>query len=185
MNKLVFITLSFVLFGISSCTDSAAKVEPVVIPTDWNTHNSKEYSIQYPKDWSLDQTGAMGTNFVLFAPLSTTQDPFKENINLITQNLAGQEIDLQEYTDASEVQIKKALTKCKIVSSELQSLNGIEYSKLIYTGTQGAFDLQYEQFYWIKNEMAYIVTFTTEQRDFSKRQLLGEKIMKTFTIKKI
>jgi hypothetical protein len=183
MKKTTVFALGIIFICLFSCNDTAPKVEPVIIPTDWATHKTKEFSIQYPKDWELSQTGEMGTSFVLFAPLLAKQDPFKENVNLITQDLAGQEISLEDYTVASEDQIKKMLSKSKIISNEVESVNGLEYNKLIYTGTQGAFDLQYEQFYWIENEKAYILTFTTEQREFSDMQLLGEKIMKTFKLK--
>jgi hypothetical protein len=44
----------------------------------------------------------MATSLVLLAPLESAQDKFKENVNLIIQDLCGYTIDLASYAAISE-----------------------------------------------------------------------------------
>ncbi|MBK7681894.1 MAG: hypothetical protein IPJ26_05200 [Bacteroidetes bacterium] len=39
----------------------------------------------------------MGTSFIIFSPLENDEDKFKENVNLLMQDLTGQNIDLDKY----------------------------------------------------------------------------------------
>jgi hypothetical protein len=77
-----------------------------------------DFSIQYPGDWILDTTGLSGTSFVLFAELSSDEDKFGENINLLIQNLEGQNIDLHKFAKISGEQVKTLITNSKIIESK-------------------------------------------------------------------
>ena len=59
----------------------------VLISQEFKVHSENEYSIQYPENWELNESKAMGTNFILFSPLNSKKDQFKENVNLIIQDL--------------------------------------------------------------------------------------------------
>jgi hypothetical protein len=59
-----------------------------------------------------------------------------------------------------------------------------EFHKVIYTGVQNNFHLQFEQHYWVINQKAYILTLTCEQKKFADYQILGEKILNSFVLNK-
>jgi hypothetical protein len=61
-----------------------------------------DFSIQYPSGWEINTEGQMATSLVLLAPLESAQDKFKENVNLIIQDLCGYTIDLASYAAISE-----------------------------------------------------------------------------------
>lgn len=183
MKFLQLILLTWLEINLLSCNPTIEKVEPVIIPSNWKTLTSKEYSIQYPKDWKLNKSGEMGTTFALFSEPTSSQDKFKENVNLVIQDFTGQQIDIQEYVDICENQIKQNLNKGKIIKSISQNLNNRNFHKLLYTGTQGSFDLKYDQYYWIENGKAYILTFTGEENEFADYKEIAEKILNSFLIK--
>jgi hypothetical protein len=58
------------------------------------------------------------------------------------------------------------------------------YHKIIYTGKQGVLLLQFEQYYKIVGNKAYVLTFTTEQFKFDDFKAVGETIMGSLWIKK-
>ena len=151
---------------------------------DWNTLNEKNYSIEYPSDWELNKSGQMGTKFILFSQLTSKNDQFKENVNLIVQDLTGHNIDLNQYVEISENQIKTMITDGNIILSERVKKDEKEFQRVIYTGKQGIYDLQFEQYYWVENNNAYVLTLTCEITAFTDFKNTGEKILNSFEINK-
>ncbi len=144
---------------------------------EWKTLENAEFQIKYPSKWELNQSGISGTNFILFAP---NQSPtFRDNLNLIIQDLKGQNIDLKKFTEISVEQIKQYFTNANIILSETTAGK----HKIVYTGTQGQLNLKWEQYYWVKNEKAYILTFTADQLSFDKQIEEVNSIMDSFKIK--
>jgi hypothetical protein len=185
MTKILF-TLSL-LFTLVSCGQSTGKKEKEEAKIQridgWELLNEDDYSIQYPKDWELSQSGQMGTKFILFSALENDEDQFRENVNLISQDLGSNDVDLDQYTEISENQIKTMMTNCTVYESKRIKNGSGEYQKLIYAADQGAFRLKFEQLYWIENDFAYVLTLTCEESKFSSFKELGEKIISTFTLR--
>ena len=97
MNKLKLIGIFFLITNISVFGQSI----------EWKSLNEKNYSIQYPVNWELNKSGQMNTSFILFSELTSEKDQFKENVNLIIQDLTGYNIDFEQYVQISENQIKQ------------------------------------------------------------------------------
>jgi hypothetical protein len=58
----------------------------------------------------------------------------------------------------------------------------MEFQKLIYTGKQGSNNLRYEQFFWLENNNAYVLTFTCEKAEYSYyKEIVGE-ILNSFEL---
>lgn len=150
---------------------------------NWKTLDGKDYSIQYPADWELNQSGQMGTTFILFSPLETSQDKFRENVNLLIQDLSGHNLDLNKYVEISEGQVKTMITNSTLIESRRVKTGFDEYHRMIYKGDQGMFHLKFVQFYWVKNDKAYVLTLTCERDKFLVFKEVGEAILKSFTFK--
>ena len=150
----------------------------------WKTFDGTGYSIQYPPEWELTQSGQMGTTLILFSTLESSQDQFKENVNLLIQDLTGHNIDLDKFTEISEGQVKTMITNSTIIESKRIKDGSDEYHRIIYTGDQGIYNLKFEQYYWVKNEKAYVLTLTCEEKKFNDYKEVGEGILNSFTFKK-
>ena len=140
------------------------------------------FKINYPETWEKNESGMMGTTFILFAQVDSDTDQFKENVNLLVQDLTGMNIDLDQYTALSVPQIKQIIEGAEIIEDKRITDQGAEHHKLSYTGKQSIFDLRFEQLFWIKNEKAYVLTFTSEIKAYEKYKDLGMKIMHSFTL---
>jgi len=151
---------------------------------DWLTLTGDNYTVEYPATWEPDQSGVMGASFILFAPLESDEDQFRENVNLLIQDLTGMEIDLDLFTAVSEDQIKTMVDNSTLIESVRIKSDSGDYQKIIYSGEQGTFHLKYEQYYWMINEHAYILTFTAEQDKFDAYKETGEHILNSFSFKK-
>jgi len=151
---------------------------------DWVTINKDRYSIDYPNDWEFNETEQMGTSFILFSPLTSEKDQFRENVNLLIQDLKGFNLDLDKYVEISISQIKTIIKNSKIIESKRVTNQTSNYQKVIYTGEQGNFDLKFEQYYWVVGEKAIVLTFSCEVNQFGAYQSVGEKILNSFRFKK-
>jgi hypothetical protein len=181
---MIKILTTLLLFTFIACgqtkesNDKAKEAKP-----NWKTLDGIDYSIQYQADWELNKSGQMGTTFILFSPLETSQDKFRDNVNLLIQDLSGHNLDLNKYAKISEGQVKTMITNSTLIESKRIKTGSVEYHRMIYTGDQGMFHLKFEQFYWVKNEKAYVLTLTCEQDKFSDFKEVGEAILNSFSFK--
>lgn len=151
--------------------------------TSWKTINDNTYSIQYPDNWELNTEKSMGTSFILFTEQTSSEDKFRENINLIIQNLEGYNLNLDDYVAISEEQISKMVTNGIIFESKRLNTNNTEFQKVIFTGKQGLFQLKFVQYYFVKDEKAYVLTFTCEEIQYEKYSLISDQILESFLFK--
>ena len=186
MNAKRIRQIGLVLFvvGLLSCGEK----KPVPVPTDssdgWKTITTDVYTIRYPSTWTLDNSGKMGMTLQIFSALSSPDDKFSENVNLVIQDLSGQPFKkLDQYVLLSENQIKTMLTDPKILSSDRLHRGGKEFQKIQCTAKQGIFKLRYQLYCMIKDEKAYVLTFTCVADEFEKYRAVGEKIMDSFKLK--
>ncbi len=174
--------IAFVACGQSSQKETKTEVKSE-IPENWKSLDESDYSIHYPDTFDLNKSGQMGASFILLSKQTSQQDLFRENVNLLIQDLTGQNIDLDKYVEISEGQIKTLITDGNLLESKRLTDRNKEFQRVIYTGKQGQFDLKWQQFYWIENKKAFVLTLTCELNQYDKYVSVGEKIMKTFMIK--
>ena len=173
-------TLSF--FTLLACGQQN-EVENNISTEDWKMYSDSICEIQYPSEWNENTSGQMGTSFILFSPIESETDKFRENVNLFIQDLLGQNIDLESYVTLSENQINALVTDVEILNSVRQHNENGEHHKLVYNGTQGVFELRLEQYFWIIGDKAYILTYTSEQDKYDKFKTLSDKILNSFKMK--
>lgn len=149
----------------------------------WKSIIDSNYTIEYPNDWKLNNSGQLSTKFILYSPLTTDKDKFRENINLIVQDLTGYNMTLDKYVEISKNQISMMITYGNIISNERVKKDKREYHKIIYSGKQGVFDLQFEQYFWVIENNAYVLSLTCEKSEFENYRSIGEKILNSFNIK--
>jgi len=176
------IILSAVLLSFISCGQSTDK-KIQTVQEGWKSVDNINYSIQYPDNWDFDNSGQMGTSFIVFSKQSSGQDQFRENVNLLIQDLTGHNINLDNYVEISEGQIKTMITNGNLLESKRVSSKKPEFHKMVYTGDQGIFKLKFEQYYWVLNDKAYVLTLTTEVDQFNNFKDMGEKILNSFVLK--
>ena len=150
----------------------------------WKSFSDKGYTIQYPGNWDMDTTQQMGTSFIIFSKPTGPDDHFRENVNLLIQDLSGKNINLDKYVKISEEQIKTAIVNGKLLNSKrYTSANGRQYQKVIFLGDQGMFKLKFEQYYFVERGKAYVLTLTCEADKFDSYKETGEKILNSFSMR--
>lgn len=176
INSLKY-TLLIIIFSLVTVSFSKDKEAEIAVL------ENEKFKIEYPSDWELDESGNMGTSFILFSPVDKLNENFNTNINLIIQDVSAYNITFDQYVELSEKQIKTMIIDSKIVFSDLVTTESNQYQKIIFTGKQGVSDLKFEQFYIMRGPKVYVLTLTCEKEEFDDFQQLGEQIMNSFQVK--
>lgn len=152
---------------------------------DLAEYKQDNYRIKYPKSWELDNSGDLGTMFIIYSQLASAQDQFKENVNLVVQPLAKKYRTLPDYIAVVKKQIDNLTRNGKGLISESKpiKINGSDGYKFIYKAHSGMFKLKFEQYYFSKKGKAYILTFTCEENQFTSYKDQGERILNSFQLK--
>lgn len=111
-------------------------------------------------------------------------DRFRENFNIVVQDLSSQPINLDEYIKLSLEQINQYITDVEIITSKKVMLANGEGYMLNYTGKQGQFNLEWLQFLTIKNNIAYVLSYTAEESNYDKYLEIINQMINSFRLKK-
>ena len=148
-------------------------------PTLDKTYKNDVYKISYPNGWRVDDSKVNNADLFLFSPLKAG-DNYSENINVLIQDLKGMDMDLEKYKKISENQFATVLSNSKILESKIINTKGKNYYTLSFSYPQGEFNLKGTSICYIKNEKAYLVTFTALETTYIEYKEIGEKILMTF-----
>lgn len=177
--KKIFFPLIFTSIILSGCTGTATPA-----PTNttdysaWNSYEGSNFSLKYPKDWTTDTSGTLWAKFFLYSPVEWANDPFKENVNLVTEDLSKKPMTLDEYAKASKTQIQKILKNVVILDEKKYTdSDGKEYYELHYTSGSDKLTLEFTQDYRIKDTTALIFTLTVQKWASNNFWEIGKQIL--------
>lgn len=153
------------------------------VPADWLVYEDDYFSIRYPNGFEVGKSTVPNVSFILLARSTSSKDAFRENVNLMVQDVRGMEMDLDQFTQVSENQVTTLLSKGKVLESKRITTDSNEFHRLAYVGEQGDLRLIFVQHYWIIEGKAYILTFTGEAAEFKKYDAVSQVMMQSFRFK--
>lgn len=180
MNNCKILTCAIMTMMLLSC---GQKQKPSIESDSngWKTYATTDYSIQFPGTWDLDDSGRMGMTFQVLSPQASTEDVFRENVNLVIQDLKGQKVKtLDQYAKYSISQIKVMMKGSNILSEERLNQNGQDIQRVVFNANQDGMSFIFEQYYLIKRNKAYVLTLTCEADSFEAYSTVGRKVLNTF-----
>lgn len=138
----------------------------------WSTYTdeARGFEIKYPASW--EQKELYNAAFFV-SPKEATVDQFQENLSISVQDLSlsAETITLESYTALSEQQIKSLYGESAVEYIKNTSLVGYEAAEMVYfmpstTATGTTMRLTIWQVWFIKDKNAYLITFTSEDKEF-------------------
>jgi hypothetical protein len=172
INVILFLT-----FLANSCFAQANE--------DLTTITQSGFNFKYPTSWKLDTSGLMGSKFFIFSPLEDDSDVFSENINGSIEDLKDLDIDISQYLSVTLSQFENLMTDGKIIESAMMNKGNEKYFKIIYTMRQGKFKIKGKCVCFIRNEKAYLLTFTAEDEKFENFEAIADEILNSLEVAKI
>jgi len=162
-----FLTYFFILINTLSCAQDNRKVL-----------EKEDFSISYPSNLNLDDSGKEGTRFILTADKDGEDDIFVENINLSTQKVGN--ITFNEFIKKTEIEVSSV---AKIVEKKVLNINGKKCFSLKITATQNGIDAIFLQHYYIENQKVYVLTFSSEASVYNDYYDEMNEVLMSFEIK--
>ncbi|XLS29851.1 hypothetical protein ACJD0Z_03275 [Flavobacteriaceae bacterium M23B6Z8] len=179
-RRIVLICVTFALSFVNISVAQNDGSGEAVIDDNFTTLKDSLYQISYPENWQIDQSGSRGTAFIIYMPSPGEVAGFKDNINLMVQDLTGYDLDLQGFTDLSLKQLEQMIKGVEVVSNDRKNDGNHDYQRLVFSSFQAGFDLKFEQRYWVIGKKAYVLTVTYLQKNASAQEPIIEKVFDTF-----
>ncbi|MBP6431188.1 MAG: hypothetical protein KA319_05430 [Ferruginibacter sp.] len=165
MKKIVLVLSMLIVF---------AKLHAQVIAL-----SKPSYSIKYPSDWRLETSN--NTTFTLGAPSDGEGDPFVENIHFVSYPVTG--YLPKDYAQYSKTTLPQKIKNFKVVEEKEVKQGGKTGYYMIFKGKQNNQALKWKQYYFIKNGMAYVLTFTAQEIMFNDYIKKLSACLNSFTVK--
>lgn len=167
------LTTAFIMCSVLAMAQEKTKNETVSLARS-------HYTLAYPTGWTIDTSKSMGTDLIVLSPIEDSVDRFRENVVVMIQDLAGKNVTLEMFKQATEQQIATLATKAKMYQSAIVKSDGVEQYVVQYQMEQGVFTLHISSVCFLKKEKAYILTFTSEFNKYERYKTAAEKLLKSF-----
>ncbi|MGL5940698.1 MAG: protein kinase domain-containing protein [Waterburya sp.] len=140
---------------------------------------SQDFKIGYPELWSKEnRDDFFATGVIFFAPLENAQDTFKEQVSILVEVLP-QDMSLAKYTEESIAEIKK-LSDPNVSTAQTVNLGKQEARQVIYNGEENGNPVRRMQTWSIKNNQAYVITYTAQPDSYESYLPTVEKMIESF-----
>ncbi len=134
-----------------------------------------DFEISYPEDWQVKEISGV-TAFI--SPLDGADDKFSENVNIVIEDISAYQMSAEQYAKEADKSWLAADGKLKIIDFSQVMLNGEE----AYCTIAENDNLKFKQYILVKNNRAYVLTYTGQPDGFNKFQDIAENIIKTFKV---
>lgn len=144
-------------------------------------NSSLGFQVKYPQVWSKQNRNDFFTEGILFlSPLKNNTDRFQESVSILVEN-PPQDTSLAEYTEQSVAEIKQ-LSVLNVREAWSASLGGHPARQIVYSGSVNGTSVQRMQTWAIKNNRAYVVTYTALPETYNSYLPTVEKMMKSLKL---
>ncbi|MFW6035768.1 MAG: PsbP-related protein [Halothermotrichaceae bacterium] len=174
MKKRLFFSLLTLLLLLSISTYAQ---------NDFESYQNDKYGfrIDYPGNWELKED-SFDSVISIISEREDENDNVSENINVVVQDLSTQPMSLKEYTELSIDQINNVIENGEVLENEFITFAENEGVKIIYKGELEDLKLKWLVKYLIKNNKAYLVTYTAAEDKFDKYLPTVEKMYDSFQL---
>jgi hypothetical protein len=117
------------------------------------------FSVEYPESWEVEEDSG-GAVVTFLSELTSDDDLFHENVNVVVEDLGGVELTLEEYVDAAVTQLPGLIPDIQINDEFGDVMGGQPSWILTYTGTQEGFGFTWVQEVALFEGAAYILTYS-------------------------
>ena len=138
-------------------------------------------TINYPLDWEKKEA-IMDAVVVFLSPLENESDKFRENFSIIIKEYLKEQKLSEEYIEFELEQLKETLIDFQLIKKTKIKISNISAYKIVYTGKKQEIDIQIMQYYALKNNGIYLLTYTAERDKFNKFLKVIKKMIKSFKI---
>lgn len=144
------------------------------------TNETYGVEIQYPSDWTYEEN-KNGAVVIFYSPLENQLDFFRDNINIVIQDISSTPMTLESYSQLAVEQMKTLFGQnMQVESLSATTLDRRPARKLIFRGAGPNADLKYLSVWMIDNSKVYQITYLAVASQFNNHLLKILTMLKTF-----
>ncbi|MBT1688451.1 hypothetical protein [Dawidia soli] len=142
------------------------------------TNPMNKFNMRYPERWQ-NQAGMNAVAFL--SPKENEQDAFQENVNLMLQDLTQQPMNIDQYTELTRQQVVQFAGNDAIVSLKDATIGGQPCKEFVFKMAYDGRNLKLKQYWFIKEQTAYLFTYTAETTQYANYENVATNLMKSFS----
>jgi len=173
-QKFNLVALAAFLLSLGAFAKPAARVAAGGVFKD------KTFAITLPKGWE-QQKDVMGAVVVAISPQEGSKDTFRENINVVVENLT-QQMTPKAYYEASFNILKKLFTDFKLEKKGTEKLAGKEFYWSVFGHKMGNIKAKVLQYMSVEGLKAYVITCSAAPEKFDKFKPVFEASVRSFKL---
>lgn len=173
--------MKFILI-IALLVSGAATMAQGSTKEDVQKYADKGFTISYPRHWKNETSGMLGTICFIYAPADDSTDKFRENVNVLIQDLKGMNIDLEKYKEITEKQLTNFFPNSKPEESIIKGEGDQRFYSLRYTMDKDGVTIKIISKCYIKDEKAFLATFGAESKRYELYKKIEEDCMNSFNL---
>ena len=179
MKKIVFY-FCFIFFGLLKINAQSVDSSKLVVEKKPNILKKVGYSINIPDGWKI-LDNCQENLCSLLSPADTLGilDRFTENINFIIEKLSTASYSVDKYATYSEGYLPKVVKNFKVIEKKKLKSNTF---RMTYKGEKSGFFQTWRQYYVVKNQKLYILTFACETSKYEYYQPIVEPFLNSFKV---
>lgn len=170
LNHLRVLTLILFLFSIAGVGETR------------NFDAEKRFSIEIPSGWEI-QRDVMGASLLGISPQEGKSDSFRENVNVVVEQLASP-LSGSEYFEASQNVLKKVFTNYKLEKSGKSTIDRHDFFWTLFTHQMNKIHAKVIQYSSVDGKNAYVITCSSTPKNFDRFKKTFEKSILSFQFSK-
>jgi eukaryotic-like serine/threonine-protein kinase len=155
--------------------------EPEPIKLSLYENPSNGFKVSYPELWSTEnRDDFFATGVIFLSPLENDEDTFQEQVSILVEVLP-QDMSIGTYTKESIAEIKK-LSDPNVSPAQTINLGRQEAKQVVYSGEENGTPVRRMQTWLIKNNQAYVITYTAQPNSYESYLPTAEQMIESFEI---
>jgi len=140
------------------------------------------FSIKYPASWALKEN-VNEADVIFYSPVENELDFFRENVNVVVQDISGNPMNLEEYSETAIEQMEAVfgenLLTIESGPTYIAKQGGYKY---VFIGKTPETELKYMTVWLIRGLDSYQLTYTSLASQYDQYLSKVKRMFKSFRI---
>jgi serine/threonine-protein kinase len=173
---------------VSLATTPISSLSPTTAPSNFVNYENSSFGLKFqsPSSWSKVEISSPRLIDIKFISLSNTSDKFPTTIDIAIEKNLGNITSLDQYAHVADETLNTSFSSFNMSTSGSTFLAGFPAIERVfdYKLTIPEVLLKARQIFTIHNNMAYVITYTSEATRYSNYLPIFGKIVDSFQITK-
>jgi eukaryotic-like serine/threonine-protein kinase len=180
--RLLGICAALLIFGAIGYKGITSILTP---STKFAVYEDNEFQIKldYPENWAKQKRDEIFFKGIILIPDdSDINDTTRNNLSVNIEDLSSTTVSLAQYTDSAVNEIKKFAEANNIVGPTDITVASNQGVKVIFSTIENGKELKKMQIWTLRQNKAYIITYTADRDKFDRYNSEVERVIKSFEI---